>query len=133
MSITLWMKADDFDVTDARLISKAKGTLSSDHYWMISTINATGLRFRLKAGGSTKTLSTSVGQIVTGEWHHVAATYDGANMRIFVDGAPAASVPKTGLLVSSATAAAAIGTSLWAPAAGRSTGSSMMCASTTAR
>lgn len=109
MSIALWMKADDFDVSDARLISKATGTANTDHYWMISTINSTAIRFRLKAGGSTTTLSTSVGQVVANEWHHVAVTYDGSNMRIYVDGLPAASVPKTGLLTSSATAAVAIG------------------------
>ena len=51
LSIALWFKADDFGTHDARLISKATGTATSAHYWMISTIRNAGqskLRFRLK-------------------------------------------------------------------------------------
>jgi hypothetical protein len=51
MSIVLWFNPDDFGTHDARLISKANGTSSSAHYWMVSTIRSSGqrkLRFRLK-------------------------------------------------------------------------------------
>ncbi|MDP3909773.1 MAG: LamG domain-containing protein, partial [Gemmatimonadales bacterium] len=109
LTIGIWIKADDFDVTDGRLISKSTGLLASDHYWMVSTINSTGLRFRLKTGGSTTTLATSTGQISTGKWYHVAVTYDGVTMRIYKDGVEVASAPKTGAINTSAGVGVAIG------------------------
>jgi len=109
LTISLWMKADDFDVPDARLISKSTGLLAADHYWMVSTINSTALRFRLKAGGATTTLATTTGKIGPGKWYHVAVTYDGANMRIYKDGVEVASTAKTGTPDVNASVGAAIG------------------------
>ena len=42
MSITAWIKADDFGIRDARIISKAFGTGNEDHFWMISTLSSNG-------------------------------------------------------------------------------------------
>jgi hypothetical protein len=33
-----------------------------------------------------------------GKWHHIASTYDGANVRVYIDGEPRASQPFTGVL-----------------------------------
>src|SRR5215831_808844 len=35
-----------------------------------------------------------------GQWHHVAATYDGATMKVYVDGQLDASAPRTGTIQS---------------------------------
>ena len=58
----------------------------------------TKLRFRLKAGGTTQTLVASSGNLLNGVWYHVAATYDGANMNLFLDGVPVGSIGHTGLI-----------------------------------
>jgi len=107
-SVALRMRADDFDIHDARLISKATGTAENDHWWMLSTINGTGLRFRLKTGATT-TLASITGQIQTGVWYHVVATYDGAEMRIYKDGDLIASQAKTGIVASDVSVPVAIG------------------------
>ncbi len=68
---------------------------------MLSTIavgNDVRLRFRLKAGGSTTSLVASSGNFVNGQWIHVAGTYDGSNIRVYVDGVEVGSVAKTGLI-----------------------------------
>ena len=109
LTIALWMKADDFDVNDARFVSKATGVNEGDHYWMVSTINGTALRFRLKAGGSTTTLASSTGQISAGTWYHIAVTYDGSQMRIYKNGTQIASVAKTGTINTSSSVPAALG------------------------
>jgi len=109
MTISLWMKADDFGVTDARLISKSTGTATQDHYWMVSTINSTALRFRLKTGGSTATLATTTGQLQAGVWYHVAVTYDGSYMRIYKDGVQVAITAKTGTMDTNASVGVAMG------------------------
>ena len=112
MSIALWFKADDFGTSDARLISKANGTASSAHYWMISTISQSGqkkLRFRLKTnnGGTSTLLGSST--ITAGAWTHVTATYDGVNMKLFQNGIEVGSLAKTGAISTSPSVNAWIG------------------------
>jgi hypothetical protein len=88
LSVAAWVKADYWN-GGSRIISKGR---ADDQY---NLFNAGGmLNFRL----------TLVGQIATpvpsaGAWHHVAATYDNATMRIYVDGVLAASAPAYGPLL----------------------------------
>jgi PKD repeat protein len=109
MTIALWARVDGFAIADGRLISKATGVNSEDHYWMLSTINDTALRFRLRVGGATTTLVTGTGQIAAGVWCHVAASYDGATMRIYKDGVEVASTPASGAIATNAAVMAALG------------------------
>lgn len=101
MSILAWFQADDFDVNDARLISKASGTNNEDHYWMISTVaqgKAERLRFRLKAGGQTTELVANFGDLSAREWIFVAAVYDGHEMRLYKNGELVGFAEKEGAL-----------------------------------
>jgi len=100
LTVALWLKADDFDVADARLASKATGTAEQDHYWMLSTVSSGGtkLRFRLKTGGNTTTLIAGSGNLVAGEWTHAAIVYDGATMKSYKNAVEVASTAKTGPL-----------------------------------
>ncbi|UCG52597.1 MAG: VCBS repeat-containing protein, partial [Candidatus Latescibacterota bacterium] len=109
LTLSLWFKADDFEVYDARFISKATGVQTPDHFWMLSTIDTTALRFRLRTDGTTSKLSTSEGQIETGRWYHIAATYDGTMMRIYKDGVAIDSLAKTGTIDTDPSVVAAIG------------------------
>ncbi|MGI9533778.1 MAG: LamG-like jellyroll fold domain-containing protein [Thermodesulfobacteriota bacterium] len=109
LTLSAWIMADDFDVHDSRIISKTTGISGTNHYWMLSTINQTGLRFRLKTGGTTTTLKSGTGELQAGAWYHVAATYDGTTMRIYKDGVEVASTSKTGTVAIDPTVSAAIG------------------------
>ncbi len=112
LTLALWFKADDLFSSYARLISKAMGsTTDEEHYWMLGTgeSDGTGLRFRLKAGGSTTLLKTSAGQIAPGTWYHIAATYDGNQMRLFKNGVQVASTNKSGAVDTNSNVWAAIG------------------------
>ncbi|MCK5924192.1 MAG: hypothetical protein KAG66_24870, partial [Methylococcales bacterium] len=112
MSIALWFKPDDFGTSDARLISKANGTSSSAHYWMISTLSTAGqhrLRFRLKTeNGGTATLIGNAA-LIPGAWTHVTATYDGFNMKLFQNSIEVGSLAKTGAVSTSSSIDAWIG------------------------
>jgi len=84
-----------------RIISKAVSPLPADHYWMLSTTNDAGntvLRFRIKTNGSTTSLVANAGVLSENTWYHVAATYDGVSMKLFLDGTEVGSTPKTGSL-----------------------------------
>ncbi len=99
---------------DCRIISKAVDVNRDDHYWMLSTVSSganTVLRFRLKTNGSTitTTLSATAGILSDNTWYHAAATYDGATMKIYLDGNEVGSTPKTGSITTNAAADTWIG------------------------
>lgn len=96
LTIAFWFKADDFDIHDARFISKSSGVQDEDHFWMVSTLNENALRFRLRAGGTTTTLVSEPGAVIADSWFHVAATYGGGLMRLYKDGSLIASQSKSG-------------------------------------
>lgn len=99
MTISAWVRLASLDNAEGRLVSKASGANEQDHYWMLSQIGTTGVRFRLKtAEGGTTTLASPAGQLSAGSWVFVAATYDGATMRLYVDDTEVAAVAKTGVL-----------------------------------
>ena len=70
--------------------------LEEDHFWMVSTIGERSLRFRLKTGNTTTTLISEPGVVEVNSWHHIAATYNGAEMRLYKDGSVIANQAKTG-------------------------------------
>ncbi|MEO8494782.1 MAG: LamG domain-containing protein [Planctomycetota bacterium] len=90
LTIMAWIKIDDFDHADARIISKANGTNDSDHYWSLETVDISGnkrLKFRLKTDvGGTDVLTASSGNLTTNTWTFVAAVYDGVTMKLYKDG-----------------------------------------------
>jgi hypothetical protein len=102
LTIAGWVRADDLancNARDCRIVSKASGTATADHYFMVSTMKVSGntrLRFRLKTNGATETLVASSGNLSNNVWVHVAAVYDGANMRLYKDGTLVGSKSKTG-------------------------------------
>ena len=101
LTLIAWIQADQLENCihrDCRILSKTTGTAEQAHYWMLSTIkvgNQTRLRFRLKTNGITNTLVASTGNLTNGEMFHVAAVYDGATMRLYIDGVEVGSLPKT--------------------------------------
>ncbi len=100
ITLAAWINADSFNINDGRIISKANEWGENDHWWMLSTINQSFLRFRLKtAGQATTTLIASQGEIILGEWQHAAATWDGTTMRLYHNAVAVASVAKAGTAV----------------------------------
>ena len=116
LTIALWFKADDFDVQDARLISKAVGFFSAaDHYWMVSTRLGQELRFVLNTaqGGpaNVDSAAPNSAMLQADVWTHVAVTYDGAQLSIYKDGAQIASGAQSGTIVTESSVEVWIGDS----------------------
>ncbi len=100
ISLTARVKVASFASPNhqGRIISQATSAAEQSHWWMVS-LSGTSFRYRLKTGGFTTTLFGSGGaDLVAGQWHHVAATYDGASMRIYQDGQEVGSTAKNGPL-----------------------------------
>ena len=104
VSFAFWVYPKNLsNITDARFLSKATGVSEKGHYWMVSSFGKDGsaLRFRLKTSkGSTKTLISPKGLLKENKWQHVAATYDGKRMRIYLNGSEIVSTSKSGSLTS---------------------------------
>jgi len=111
ITIAAWIKADDFDVMDGRIISKAAGKAEKNHYWMLSTIfnGRSRLCFSLKSNGVTETLIPSSGYLIPEIWTHVVATWDGSTMRLYKDGVLVGSKAKNGILDTNGDVEVAIG------------------------
>ncbi len=109
VTIAAWAKSASFG--EQRFISKASARDEQSHYWMLSQFNdgQPRLRFRLKAGGTTTTLIASTGTLPRDTWYHVAATYDGAAMRLYLNGVQVGAVAKSGALNTSSAVPVNIG------------------------
>ena len=96
--------------SDARIMARQKSTSEANHRWMLSSTSGgsdapsgAGSRFmrtRFKIGGSVVTTAetTGVGALHTGETQIIAATYDGANIRIWHNEETSLTVSQTGAL-----------------------------------
>lgn len=98
LSISLWAKADFVTGMERTLIAKATGPQLADHVWSIAFVNGTALRFRLKAGSSSTELTTPPASLFGGTWYHIVATYDGAQLRLFVNASLMGAAPKAGAI-----------------------------------
>lgn len=87
---------------EARIGAKSSGQAEGDHDWMLGLGSGAGaterLRIRLKTGGVTTTYSTPDLGLVDNTWYHAAFTYDGSNVRVFLNGNEVGSFAKTGTL-----------------------------------
>ena len=109
LTLAVWINPSSFVgwSRDGRILGKANGIDTEAHWWMLSTIResdtVTRVRFRLKTqGGNTNTLIGGSGNIPLNTWTHVAATFDGTNMRIYVNGELNGTQGKVGTLAQNA-------------------------------
>jgi len=88
LTIEAWVKVGSFSTANTIL---NKGGLSFDYQL---GINSTGIPF-FRAQG---TVATATGfTVLAGVWTHVAASYDGTNVRFYKDGALTSTIPMTTL------------------------------------
>jgi len=103
MTVELWLNPDSLNGPANSLVRQGNATPD----WALEFRGGgTEIAFVLNAGGTESTLMLPVvpGDFI-GTWRHLAATFDGEFMRLFVDGRLQAELPKTGLVQSTGTAA----------------------------
>lgn len=103
MTISAWFYADRFG-TDPRVISKASSTSLNDHDWMFGfdDYNSSYARilFRLKTDNNS-TLELRGNYVPRYEWCYITASYDGSNMKIYLNGQEVASRSQSGNIANS--------------------------------
>jgi hypothetical protein len=96
ITISAWVKATNWS-SNRRIIQKG----ATNNQW---GLHASGSSMRFHLSGASDT-DLDYGTLPgTGAWHHVAATYDGANKRLYYDGSEVASEATTGSIATSSDA-----------------------------
>jgi len=102
MTLEAWIKPDNITTNPSYEISRQEGGSIS---WLLSfQNNGTILAFGLNtAVGGYNELDVTItpANFTDGQWHHVAAVYDGINKYLYVDGALVGTQAKTGNCVNS--------------------------------
>jgi hypothetical protein len=113
LTLAAWVNISSLgDAVDRPVISKATDTAEGSHYWAIGFTTVDGvarLRFRLKTGTTTTTLVATSGNLQANTWAHVAATYDGLEMRLYLNGVQVGSMAKSGVVAANAAVPVSIG------------------------
>jgi Concanavalin A-like lectin/glucanases superfamily len=97
-SIACWVRPSSTTLQDQLLVAKAYDPLIGDFVWSIGTSAHTKVTFRLGTIGPPTQITSPPNSIFPSAFYHLAATYDGSQMHLYINGALAASAPKTGML-----------------------------------
>lgn len=98
LTLACWFKPVIVSGTERVLMAKSLGTAEQDFVWSLSLVNNSGARFRLRAAGIVHTLEVPPSSIFSNVWYHLAATYDGSLMRIYLNGSLIATTPAAGTI-----------------------------------
>ncbi len=99
LTVMAWVKTNNNAVSQW-IVTKAPGV--ADPYYI--RLQGTGnIRFSTKTGATEVPLTTTGGLIPTGVWKHVAGTWDGTTMRVYIDGIPVSSIAQSGVMTNTST------------------------------
>lgn len=96
-TVAAWFRADGLG-TDPAIAAQGDPTGTGVFELGIDTTTvpaSPAARFVLRVNGAP--VEVSGGLIATGTWHHVAATWDGSNITLYLDGASVGTAPAAGL------------------------------------
>jgi signal peptidase I len=106
LTISGWVRLDSY-ANSPRLVSKA--TTDSTRIVELTIANGGSLDGLVSIGSTPQQLLSPPGVVTLGAWHHLAMTWDGAAIRLYVDGVEVATGPAIGLLDSDSTMPVTIG------------------------
>lgn len=109
LTLACWFKPEIVSGTERILMAKTVGNGPNDWLWSLSLVNNTGARFRVNTAGTVNTLEIPPSSIYSNAWYHIAATYDGNSMRLYLNGSTTDAGPASGNIGFHPEAAATLG------------------------
>jgi Concanavalin A-like lectin/glucanases superfamily/Pectate lyase superfamily protein len=98
VTLSCWVKFTQLGTGRQKVVYKGNNTQTSVNYSLGKYEWANKAEFFFMAGGGTTTRLISSTLLSTGHWYHLAATYDGATARLYINGVQDASTSVTGTL-----------------------------------
>lgn len=81
LTVSVWVKVNEFDKSFQSIISKGTG-----EGWILSRSHSTGTVEFVCKGIKPQPYVVGKTSIDDGQWHHLAGVYDGAKLKLYVDG-----------------------------------------------
>jgi hypothetical protein len=112
LTISLWFKTSGSASAIPRLINKSYGGSPYDSYFI--RINNNVLNFKIGVSSASVQIAGAT-NVVDGNWHHVVGTYDGSQLKLYLDGnSEATPVSETRAIIENTTYNLTIGCELGA-------------------
>ncbi len=87
VSVAAWVKIIAPQVgVYRRVAGKYNGTTNKGYHLIINGVNGGGPYFQVGNGTSSVSASSPDYSVFDGEWHHLVGTYNGTDLKIYVDG-----------------------------------------------
>lgn len=93
ITLAAWIQRRDAQESPGYMIIGRMDTAQSRTYYLAFWQNRFQMEVSHNGTVGNRTVMESIEEIVDMEWHHLAGTYDGENMLIYVDGVPAGKAP----------------------------------------
>lgn len=95
-SVAAWLKVDGSGTWRTAVSQTTSTYAAGDFVLGVDTQNRVVFERTKKKGSSGTDVLYSATQMQIGRWYHIAATYDGTNYALYVDGRSEATVPQSG-------------------------------------
>lgn len=107
LTMVSWVKSSNFNQSGFIFEKTTNGSVNTQYSYFFNGSNT--FYFRIMDATYNDLTFTTSNYFTNGNWHHVVATYDGENMRVYVNGVEAASLAKRGTITQNTTGQAYIG------------------------
>jgi hypothetical protein len=94
LTVEAWVYMQEISTTLGRVVDYQRSAPTNDGFFMWCNANHAGLSFGVIADNVSKSVNTVDFSLNT--WHHIAGTWDGSTVRVFVDGVLSNSIAQTG-------------------------------------
>lgn len=106
-TMVAWVKSDNFNQNGFIFEKTTNGSVNTQYSYFFNSNN--NFYYRTYGPSNQDLTFTTSSYFTNGNWHHVVATYDGENKRVYVNGVQAAIIACSGAITQNNTGPAYIG------------------------
>lgn len=100
ITVSAWVKANSIGSNSVGIVSKGKTGVTPQQGYALGTLS-TGTKMRFYPMGPQSDYVEATSTISTGQWVHYLGTYDGSNIKMYINGQLDASAPSSASMITS--------------------------------